>query len=106
MIDERLRYGLSFVEDVQLLMGSGTGQNLAGIYTTATAYVAPITISGATDIDILRLAFLQGELALLPADAVDHAAVLREPLYVGALVAPASSQPACDAAVSAALMAE
>ena len=69
MIDERLRYGLSYVEDVQLLMGSGTGQNLAGIYTTATAYVAPITITGATDIDILRLAFLQGELALLPADA-------------------------------------
>jgi len=69
MIDERLRYGLSYVEDVQLLMGSGTGQNLAGIYTTATAYAAPITISGATDIDILRLAFLQGELALLPADA-------------------------------------
>jgi len=69
MIDERLRYGLSYVEDVQLLMGSGTGQNLAGIYTTATAYVAPITIAGATDIDILRLAFLQGELALLPADA-------------------------------------
>jgi len=69
MIDERLRYGLSFVEDVQLLMGSGTGQNLAGIYTTASAYVAPITITGATDIDILRLAFLQGELALLPADA-------------------------------------
>lgn len=69
MIDERLRYGLSFVEDVQLLMGSGTGQNLAGIYTTASAYVAPITITSATDIDILRLAFLQGELALLPADA-------------------------------------
>lgn len=69
MIDERLRYGLSYVEDVQLLMGSGTGQNLAGIYTTATAYVAPFAISGETDIDRLRLAFLQGELALLPADA-------------------------------------
>ena len=70
MIDERLRYGLSYVEDVQLLMGSGTGQNLAGIYTTATAYVAPFVPAGTeTDIDRLRLAFLQGELALLPADA-------------------------------------
>lgn len=70
MIDERLRYGLSYVEDVQLLMGSGTGQNLAGIYTTATAYVQPIAPVGTeTDIDRLRLAFLQGELALLPADA-------------------------------------
>lgn len=70
MIDERLRYGLSYVEDVQLLMGSGVGQNLAGIYTTATAYVQPIAPVGTeTDIDRLRLAFLQGELALLPADA-------------------------------------
>lgn len=69
MIEERLLYGLRFVEDVQLLMGSGTGNNLAGIYTTASAYVAPFTVAGETAIDRLRLAFLQGELALLPADA-------------------------------------
>ncbi|KAK1548919.1 hypothetical protein Q3G72_035334 [Acer saccharum] len=68
-IDQRLRYGLAFVEDLQLLMGSGTGNNLAGIYTNATAYAAPLTIAGETRIDRLRLAFLQGELALLPADA-------------------------------------
>lgn len=68
-IDQRLRYGLDFVEDLQLLMGSGTGNNLAGIYTTAQAYAAPFAVTGATAIDILRLAFLQGELALLPADA-------------------------------------
>jgi HK97 family phage major capsid protein len=68
-IDQRLRYGLDYVEDLQLLMGSGTGNNLAGIYTTAQAYAAPFTVEGETAIDILRLAFLQGELALLPADA-------------------------------------
>lgn len=68
-IDQRLRYGLDYVEDLQLLMGSGTGNNLSGIYTTAQAYAAPFAIDGATAIDILRLAFLQGELALLPADA-------------------------------------
>lgn len=68
-IDQRLRYGLEYVEDLQLLMGSGTGNNLAGIYTTAQAYAAPFAVTGATAIDILRLAFLQGELALLPADA-------------------------------------
>lgn len=68
-IDQRLRYGLAFVEDLQLLMGSGTGNNLAGIYTNATAYAAPFAVAGETDIDRLRLAFLQGELALLPADA-------------------------------------
>lgn len=73
MIDERLRYGLDYVEDLQLLMGSGVGNNLSGIYTTATAYVAPFAVAGATAIDVLRLAFLQGELALLPADgAVLH----------------------------------
>lgn len=68
-IDQRLRYGLAFVEDLQLLMGSGVGNNLAGIYTNATAYAAPFAVAGETDIDRLRLAFLQGELALLPADA-------------------------------------
>jgi HK97 family phage major capsid protein len=70
MIDQRLRYGLDFVEDLQLLMGSGVGNNLLGLYTAATAYSAPITgIQAETAIDRLRLAFLQGELALLPADA-------------------------------------
>lgn len=68
-IDERLLYGLRYVEDVQLLMGSGISNNLSGLYTNAVAYVAPFTLAGATPIDILRLAFLQGELALLPADA-------------------------------------
>lgn len=68
-IDQRLLFGLYTVEDMQLLMGSGTGQNLAGIYTTATAYAAPFAVTGETAIDRLRLAFLQGELALLPADA-------------------------------------
>lgn len=68
-IDQRLRYGLAFVEDLQLLMGSGVGNNLAGICTNATAYAAPFAVAGETDIDRLRLAFLQGELALLPADA-------------------------------------
>jgi HK97 family phage major capsid protein len=70
MIDERLRYGLDYVEDLQLLMGTGVGNNLPGLYTNATAYVAPYTPgAGETAIDRLRLAFLQGELALLPADA-------------------------------------
>lgn len=68
-IDQRLRYGLEFVEDLQLLMGSGVGNNLNGLYTQATAFVAPITVASPTRLDILRLAFLQAELALLPADA-------------------------------------
>jgi len=59
-------YGLKSVEEAQLLMGGGTGTDLNGIYTQATAYSAPITISGATMIDNLRLALLQAHLAELP----------------------------------------
>lgn len=69
-IDGRLRYGLKLVEEAQLLMGGGTGTDLNGIYTQATAFSAPITISGATMIDNLRLAILQASLAELPATGI------------------------------------
>lgn len=69
-IDGRLRYGLDFKEEAQLLKGSGVGGNLNGIYTQATAYVAPFTLTGATNIDVLRLAMLQAELALYPATGI------------------------------------
>ncbi|WP_407819918.1 phage major capsid protein, partial [Staphylococcus aureus] len=41
IIDNRLRYGLSYVEEAQLLNGSGSGQNLEGLVTAATAFAAP-----------------------------------------------------------------
>jgi len=66
-VDTEMRYGLGLVEEAQILNGSGTGQNLSGIITQATAYAAPITIAGATSLDMLRLAMLQGALALYPA---------------------------------------
>lgn len=66
-IDQRLLYGLAYVEEQQLLNGSGSGQNLHGIIPQATAYSAPITISGATSIDMMRLAMLQAALAEYPA---------------------------------------
>jgi HK97 family phage major capsid protein len=69
-IDGRLRYGLMLVEDAQLLKGSGVGNNLNGIYTQATAYVAPLAIPGATRIDVLRLALLQAELAEYPSTGI------------------------------------
>lgn len=65
-VNGRLMYGLKYVEEAQLLMGGGTGTDLNGIYTQATAFSAPITISGATMIDNLRLAILQAHLAELP----------------------------------------
>lgn len=67
VIDERLLYGLAYAEEQQLLNGSGSGQNLFGIIPQATAYAAPITISGATSIDMMRLAMLQAALAEYPA---------------------------------------
>ena len=66
-IDNRLMYGLGYVEENQLLNGDGTGQNLLGIVPQATAYSAPITIATPTQIDILRLAMLQAALAEYPA---------------------------------------
>ena len=69
-LDGRLRYGLQYVEEAQLLMGAGTGTDLNGIYTQATAYSAPFTLAGATMIDQLRLAMLQAELAEYPATGI------------------------------------
>lgn len=69
-INERLMYGLKLVEENQLLKGSGAGNNLNGIYTQATAYVAPIVLTDTTLIDTLRLMLLQAELAEYPSDGI------------------------------------
>lgn len=66
IIDQRLLYGLAYVEEAQLLNGDGTGQNLAGIIPQATAYSAPITLSSPTSIDMIRLMHLQAALAEYP----------------------------------------
>ena len=70
-IDGRLRYGLRFVEEMQLLMGAGTGTDLTGLYTTATLYSAPFVPAGTpTMIDQLRLALLQASLAEFPSTGI------------------------------------
>lgn len=70
IIDGRLRYGLSFVEEQQLLAGDGTGQNINGIIPQATAYSAPFALAGATAIDTIRLALLQASLAEFPSTGI------------------------------------
>jgi len=70
LIDTELMYGLKLKEDEQLLNGSGTGQNLSGLVTNATAYSAPIPIESANSIDLIGLAILQNALALYPADGI------------------------------------
>ena len=67
IIDQRLLYGLSFMEERQILHGDGNGQNLFGIITQATAYKAPINIAGVTKLDMMRLSMLQSALAEFPA---------------------------------------
>lgn len=70
-IDYRLRFMLRFREEAQMLMGSGVGNNLNGIYTQATAYVKPTgSTTPTTAIDLLRLALLQAELAEFPSDGI------------------------------------
>jgi len=66
-IDQRLLYGLAYVEEAQLLNGDNTGQNLNGIVTQATAYAAPLALADLNKIDVLRLAMLQAALAEYPA---------------------------------------
>lgn len=72
-IDGRLRYGLRYAEENQLLNGSGVGTDLNGIYTQASAYSAPIEPTAAGDltkIDVIRLAILQAFLAEFPANGI------------------------------------
>lgn len=70
-IDGRLRYGLKFKEEAQLLKGSGVGLNINGIYTQASNYSNPgVTVQAETRVDRLRLALLQVELSEYYADAI------------------------------------
>ncbi len=68
-IDGRLRYGLAFQEEQQLLNGDGTGQNLHGIIPQSTAYSAAFAVTAETAIDKVRLAMLQSSLSEYAADA-------------------------------------
>lgn len=60
-LDNRLRFNVRFAVELQLLKGTGIGNNLMGLYTGATAYAAPVTITTPTRIDVLRLAIGQLE---------------------------------------------
>jgi hypothetical protein len=68
---QRLRYVRAYKADQQLLNGHGTGQNLRGIIPQATAYSAPFDPAGTeTNIDMIRLALLQAELAEYPSTGI------------------------------------
>jgi HK97 family phage major capsid protein len=65
-IDAEMRYGLEFAEETELLNGDGTGAHILGMIPQATAYSGAFAITGETAIDRIRLAMLQGVLALYP----------------------------------------
>lgn len=70
-IDGRLRYGLSYAEELQLLNGDGNAPNLNGIYTQATASTANLAVvTSPTFLDVLRYAMLQAALAEFPATGI------------------------------------
>lgn len=65
-IDAEMRYGLEFAEEAEMLYGDGTGAHILGVVPQATAYSAAFAVTGETAIDRIRLAMLQGILALYP----------------------------------------
>ncbi|WP_353174152.1 phage major capsid protein [Acinetobacter rudis] len=70
-IDARARYGLQLAEERQLLLGSGTGQNLNGIIPQAKTFDETLVkITDATAIDRIRYALLQAVLAELPSTGI------------------------------------
>ncbi|WP_024588153.1 phage major capsid protein [Aliihoeflea sp. 2WW] len=69
-IDTELRYGLALIEEAQLLLGDGVGQNLLGLIPQATAYDTARNVAGDTRFDTLLHAIEQAEIALLPASGI------------------------------------
>lgn len=62
-IDARMRYGLADVEEMQLLLGDGTGQNLLGLIPQATDFDEGRRKAGDTMIDTIRRAMTQVRIA-------------------------------------------
>jgi HK97 family phage major capsid protein len=58
-IQELLRYDLKLTEEGQILKGDGTGNNLNGVMTQATAFDSTLAKAGDTAIDTVRRAIYQ-----------------------------------------------
>lgn len=70
LINGRLSYGLKIVEENQILLGDGTGNNLLGLIPQATSYNTSLTRANDTMIDVIRHAILQVRLAFYPASGI------------------------------------
>ncbi|MEH2476240.1 HK97 family phage major capsid protein [Nitrobacteraceae bacterium AZCC 2161] len=69
-IDGRLRYGLQYVEEMQLLAADGTGQNLLGLIPQATAFDTALLKADDQQVDVLRRAILQVRIAEYAASGI------------------------------------
>ncbi|HEY0125299.1 MAG TPA: phage major capsid protein [Rhizobium sp.] len=69
-VGRRGTYGLKYVEEQQLLIGDGTGQNLNGILPQATAFAPAFTSDSETAIDRILQAISQAEDSDIPVNAV------------------------------------
>ncbi|AJO79093.1 phage major capsid protein [Pseudomonas sp. MRSN 12121] len=58
-LQQLLRYDLKLEEEAQILKGDGTGENLNGLMTQATAYNTALSKAGDTAIDMVRRAVYQ-----------------------------------------------
>lgn len=67
-INGRMTYGLKLEEEEQILAGDGTGENLEGLITLATAYDTGYSASGDTQIDMILNGMTQLRMADAPVD--------------------------------------
>lgn len=69
-VDDELRYGLRYAEEQEILFGDGEGVSLYGIVPQASDYAPSMEITARTQLDDLRDAMLQSQLARLPASGI------------------------------------
>lgn len=69
-IDVEMRYGLKSVEENEILFGPGTGGRLEGIIPQASDFAPAFEPENRQNIDDIRLAMLQAQLARLPPDGI------------------------------------
>jgi HK97 family phage major capsid protein len=79
-VDAKARWGLGIIEEQQLLLGSGVGENINGLVLQATAYDDDADVTGDTMPDTILHAITQVEIASqLPVDGI---VVLKDPLIL------------------------
>ena len=69
-IDGRLRYGLMYAEEAELLTGDGTGQHILGLIPQATDFDTTLREAGDNKIDEIRRAMLQVRLSEFRASGI------------------------------------